>query len=315
MRIIEFIREGTVLLAPLYGEREAKAIALRLLQEVAGLNRYIHLTEPQASIREKTSGIEVEQRLQEGLQELVTGRPLQYVLGYAWFLEHKFRVCEGVLIPRPETEELVRHILKDYSSVRQESPVFSPEPLAVLDLCTGSGCIAWSLAAGLREKGRVYGCDVSEAALSLANGQEIFLSGKEDAPTWQSPCFFYCDVLRDDAAEVIAGDAGVEKFDLMVSNPPYVCESERALMHKNVLDFEPELALFVPDTNPLLFYRKIAALAARLLKPGGKLYFEMNERFGEQVIECMEIEGFSACRILKDIHEKERFAEGVLLDF
>lgn len=330
MQIIEFIREGVALLAPLYGEREAKAIALRLLQEVAGLNNYIHLTEPQAAIREKavsagqsagqsagSFGLAAEQRLQECLRELATGRPLQYVLGYAWFMEHKFRVCEGVLIPRPETEELVRYILKRSFSTPGGPGAALPHPLTVLDICTGSGCIAWSLAVGFGAGVQVYGCDISNRALEIAGEQEIsgdhgvFLSGNRGGIHRTGPRFFHCDVLGDDAAKGIAAN-GAEKYDVIVSNPPYVCDSERAQMHKNVLEFEPELALFVPDTDPLLFYRKIAELAARLLKPGGRLYFEINERFGVQVVECMEHEGLLQCRVLQDIHGKDRFAEGLL---
>lgn len=318
MQIIEFIRECIWLLTPLYGEREARAIALRLLQEVAGFNNYVHLTEPQALIREKVNAVRtgggedagrmVERRLRDCLPELATGRPLQYVLGYEWFMGHKFRVCEGVLIPRPETEELVRYIFKRHASAPGMTD--APESLAVLDICTGSGCIAHSLAAGFGKKGGVYGCDISQTALAVANGQEVFAAEKANEP----PRFFHCDVLREDAAAVIASHT-VGKLDIIVSNPPYVCDSERAQMHKNVLDFEPELALFVPDTDPLIFYRHLIQIARKRLKKQGKLYVEINERFGEQVLDCMLKEGFSECAVIQDLHGKDRFVEGVFLDF
>jgi release factor glutamine methyltransferase len=215
---------------------------------------------------------------------------LQYVLGYEWFCGHRFNVAPGVLIPRPETEELVREVVSSANGPDCEGNV------RVLDICTGSGCIAWSVAAELGKRAQVYGCDISPEALAIACGQEIDADVK----------FFECDILAPQAEEVIGAECGAAKFDIIVSNPPYVCECEKELMQKNVLDFEPELALFVPDDDPLRFYRRIAQLSGRLLKPGGKLFFEINERFGRETVEMLEETGFVGCRVLQDIFGKER---------
>ena len=241
--------------------------------------------------------------------ELETGRPLQYVLGVTEFCGHRFRVGEGCLIPRPETEELVSRIIDDLysddaadgntpsvmpgltSSVMPgltghlESP--DDSPFSILDLCTGSGCIAWSLAAEFPEA-MVYGCDLSDAALRYACRQRVKVRGAK-------PIFFTADVLAEPPA-------GLPKFDVIVSNPPYICDSERSAMRPNVLDFEPAEALFVPDDDPLRFYRAIARWADALLRPDGHLYLEINERFGPEVAAL-----FPGAGIVPDISGRDRF--------
>ena len=198
---------------------------------------------------------------------------------------------EGCLIPRPETEELVSRIIDDLSGTE-----IGEEPFNILDLCTGSGCIAWSLAAAFPEA-MVYGCDLSDAALRYACRQRVKVGGAK-------PIFFTADVLS-------APPAGLPKFDVIVSNPPYICDSEKAAMRPNVLDFEPSEALFVPDDDPLVFYRAIARWAGALLRPApsgadpqpaGRIYLEINERFGPEVAAL-----FPNSRLLQDISGRDRF--------
>ena len=334
MTLQEFISLVVERLSVHYPVQEAKAIAVRLLKEsIEGYKGYEHLVEPGRELEGfqlaeccAVAGARVgadnivksgcEEYLLKCAQRLATGEPLQYVLGYEWFCGHRFNVAPGVLIPRPETEELVREVVAhameaakniaagEAAQMEKGIPgvngaVASQETIGkikVLDICTGSGCIAWSVAAELGKRAQVYGCDISPEALAIACGQEIDADVK----------FFECDILAPQAEEVIGAECGAAKFDIIVSNPPYVCECERELMQKNVLDFEPELALFVPDDDPLRFYRRIAQLSGRLLKPGGKLFFEINERFGRETVVMLEETGFVGCRVLQDIFGKER---------
>lgn len=289
MTLQEFISLVVERLSVHYPVQEAKAIAVRLLKEsIEGYKGYEHLVEPGRNLEGFAAG--TEEYIFKCAQRLATGEPLQYVLGYEWFCGHRFNVAPGVLIPRPETEELVREVVSSANGPDCEGNV------RVLDICTGSGCIAWSVAVELGERADVYGCDISPEALAIACGQEIDADVK----------FFECDILAPQAEVVIGAECGAAKFDIIVSNPPYVCECEKELMQKNVLDFEPELALFVPDDDPLRFYRRIAQLSGRLLKPGGKLFFEINERFGRETVVMLEETGFVGCRVLQDIFGKER---------
>ena len=308
MTLREFIHTCIERLAPLYPEPEAKAIAFRLLEHFTDIPSYKYISEPdliidatqtrfpeahsepsiaagsrneehrmlhQAYARESAS-------LRSALEELEKGRPLQYLLGVAEFCGHRFKVREGCLIPRPETEELVARIIDDLSGSE-----IGDEPFNILDIGTGSGCIAWSLAAAFPEA-MVYGCDRSNEALGIACKQRVKLGGAK-------PIFFWADVLS-------APPAGLPPFDVIVSNPPYICDSERALMRSNVKDFEPAEALFVPDDDPLRFYAAIARWADALLRPGGRIYLEVNERFGPAVSAL-----FPASRVLQDINGKDRF--------
>jgi release factor glutamine methyltransferase len=287
-------------LSPLYPEEEAKAMAFRLLEHYCEIPSYKYISDPDlvlfdsASLRsdisspsqKKCSVNEISPAtLCTALDELSTGRPLQYVLGYTEFCGHRFKVGEGCLIPRPETEEVVSRIIDDLYEDTDDS--LDDDPFNILDLCTGSGCIAWSLAAEFPEA-MVYGCDLSDAALRYACRQRIKVGGAK-------PIFFTADVLA-------APPAGLPKFDVIVSNPPYICDSERAAMRPNVVDFEPAEALFVPDDDPLKFYHAIARWADALLRPDGHLYLEINERFGPDVAAL-----FPRSRLLPDIGGKDRF--------
>lgn len=299
MTLGAFINRAVESLAPLYPIEECKFLAVRLLKEmVDGYKGYEHLVEPQTELEHP--GVIA------ALERLATGEPLQYVLGYEWFCGHKFNVAEGVLIPRPETEELVKLVAEGAAGLLHLRE--SPDKIAILDICTGSGCIAWSLATRLPDA-EVYGCDISDKALEIASRQQIY----NDAGGQARVKFFECDILSARAEERIKRGSALGKFDIVVSNPPYVCESEKSLMRRNVLDYEPSLALFVPDSDPLKFYSAIARLSLNLLNPGGRLYFEINERYGEDTAKLLQQLGYSNCSIVKDIFGKERMACAELL--
>ena len=310
MTLREFIDLCVSRLAPLYPEPEAKAIGFRLLEHYLEIPSYKYISDPdfpilpddvdeavdpavpsRADIRQarrdpsRHARLDRASEMLEALDELATGRPLQYVLGFTEFCGHRFKVGEGCLIPRPETEELVSRIIEDLCS--EDDVANGDEPFNILDICTGSGCIAWSLAAEFPEA-MVYGCDLSDAALRYACRQRIKLHGAR-------PIFFTADVLADPPA-------GLPQFDVIVANPPYICDSERAAMRPNVLDFEPAEALFVPDNDPLKYYRAIARWASTLLRPQGRIYLEINERFGPDVAAL-----FPGSRILQDISGRDRF--------
>lgn len=223
--------------------------------------------------------------MQSVLERLKNNEPVQYVLGKTVFYGLPFTVNRDVLIPRQETEELIHWILKDSL----------PDLPSIIDLGTGSGCIPIVIK-DLWPSAKVYGADVSVDALNLA-GQNARLNGVDVE-------FFHFDILERDSLAFM-------KFDLMVSNPPYVRRSERNLMQQNVLGFEPDLALFVEDDDPLIFYRKIVDLAEGHLNRGGKLYFEINEAFGKELSQLMKDRGFVGVELKKDFSGKHRMLRGI----
>ena len=324
MLLPEFIREGAAALEALYPPEEARSLVLRLCSELLGVQSYTHIVEPGYVIEQgKFAALEV------ALGRLRSGEPLQYILGYQDFCGHRFRVTPDVLIPRPETELLVaeaaerlRGALKltpgataprsngpgcscapedsephnsdagEFEGVRPPIGSRSPGPRA-LDLCTGSGCIAWSVA--LAAPGaQVTGVDISGAALAVARAQN-----PGDSAT--VPLFIKADVLQ------LPEDFPGAPFDLITANPPYIRESERAAMHRNVLEHEPGLALFVPDEDPLKFYRAIALWAQRFLRPGGWGIAEINEALGEETAEVFRAAGLEKVKKTADFFGKERF--------
>lgn len=302
MNLQTFIGSSVERLSVHYPEQEAKAIAVRLLKELLqGYKGYEHLVEPDRELDSFSLAEDggAENFLLRCVERLAKGEPLQYVLGYEWFCGHRFNVAPGVLIPRPETEELVQQVVKGAGAISR-GPI-SRSAVKVLDICTGSGCIALSVAAQL-QGAEVFGCDISPVALDISRGQKVCSDGGEAAVSK----FFECDILSADALEVILSECGGGSFDIIVSNPPYVCECEKELMHKNVLDHEPHLALFVPDADPLRFYRRIGELSGSLLGRGGMLFFEINERFGKETVAMLEGMGFVDCRVLHDLFGKER---------
>lgn len=221
-----------------------------------------------------------EQELEDILQRLSRFEPLQYIEGRTLFLGREFWVAPGVLIPRPETEELVELMLKEI-----------PADARILDVGTGSGCIAISLAKELPDA-LVTAWDVSPEALSVArvNARKLQANVR----------FVECDVL---ACQV--DKAGL--YDVIVSNPPYVTEAEKADMEPNVLQWEPSLALFVPDDDPLRFYRRIAVLGRDMLADGGRLYFEINRAYGREMVEMLRTMGYVGVRVEKDLSQNDRF--------
>lgn len=223
----------------------------------------------------------------KAIERLKTGEPLQYVLGKAWFYGRDYHVTPAVLIPRQETEILVDEALKEIRRRKLSEP-------RCLDLCTGSGCIAWTMA--LDSPGaKVEAVDISLDALKVASSQP-FDTGLPAC----SPRFLQGDVLRPDSLD-IAGE-----YDVILSNPPYVRESEAALMHRNVLEHEPSLALFVSDDDPLIFYRCVAGIAARHLRRGGFGIVEVNEAFSGQVGALFSDVGLKGVRTIFDLCDKPR---------
>lgn len=221
-----------------------------------------------------------EQELEDILQRLSRFEPLQYIEGRTLFLGREFWVAPGVLIPRPETEELVELMLKEI-----------PADARILDVGTGSGCIAISLAKELPDA-LVTAWDVSPEALSVARANARKLQADVR--------FVECDVLACQVDEV-----GL--YDVIVSNPPYVTEAEKADMEPNVLQWEPSLALFVPDDDPLRFYRRIAVLGRDMLADGGQLYFEINRAYGREMVEMLRAMGYVGVRVEKDLSQNDRF--------
>jgi len=272
-----FIRESTVSLENTYPSPEARGMVLIMCEERLGVKSYTHIIEPGTQVPD-----DVLPQLQDDVRRLSSGEPLQYVLGGTMFHGHRFKVNPSVLIPRPETEMLVDEALSEASSCGR--------PVRVLDLCTGSGCIAWSVFLELPGS-EVVGVDISRDALSVAESQ---FSGA-------SPEFVLQDVLQ-------GGETfGRGEFDIILSNPPYVMSEEKALMRKNVLDYEPELALFVPDDDALVFYRAISRWMDACLRPGGLCLVEINEALGRETAGLFSDAGYKESSIIKDFFGKDRF--------
>lgn len=275
--------KGVETLMRVYPDQEAREIVFACLEHFAGTKRHTHIVEPQYEVSE-----EAVVRVMAAFERLSAGEPLQYVTGEAYFYGRTFSVTSDTLIPRPETELLCRLALDGLS-------LSSP---SVLDLCTGSGCIAWTLALEL-PRAQVTAVDISDGALAVASSQDF---SEEISRTGAvAPAFIKTDVL--------AGPSSFadKKFDLIVSNPPYVMDKEKALMRSNVLDHEPHLALFVSDDDPLVFYRAVADWAAQLLAPDGFGIVEINEALGEETAAVFRSRGFADAVVVKDLYEKDRF--------
>jgi release factor glutamine methyltransferase len=225
--------------------------------------------------------------------ELKNNKPIQYVLGEAEFYHLKFKVNESVLIPRPETEELVERIISSLNSVPYPTPPY------ILDIGTGSGCIPVSIKKNIPAAG-VYALDVSAAALETAKD-----NARQNAVEVN---FFRADILHE-TVENILSQAGVAMFDIIVSNPPYVLSSEKESLHPRVSGYEPHLALFVEDTDPILFYRRIATLSQKLLKKRGKIYFECHTDYTHLVQQMLVSAGFKDACIHTDLSGLARFSE------
>ena len=261
-------------LTSIYDENEARAVVRLVLEKHYGLTMSdIVLGKEQMLPAEELQAI---------IEQLLTGEPVQYVLGLAEFGPHCFRVAPGVLIPRPETYELCRWILQSTGG---------QPPCAILDIGTGSGCIACTLAAALPEA-EVTAWDISEEALNIA---------RENAKrTHVHVSFTQADMLN------LKDIVNRERWDMVVSNPPYICQKERAAMEQNVLEHEPSIALFVPDNDPLLFYRTIAEYGQKALKPDGWLYFEINPVYADDMREMLSVMSYHNIEIKEDQFGKQR---------
>lgn len=260
---------------PIYGDREASQIARMISEELLGWSRMEMLLS-----QDEECGVS-EESAERILREIGSGRPVQYIIGESDFCDMRFKVREGVLIPRPESEELVRWIVSD--SVGGCG--------SILDIGTGSGALAIALSRQLPNYA-VTALDVSREAIGVAQENCARLSPR---------------------VEIIEGDAlrGVElytsqSYDIILSNPPYIPRSEEVDMRINVTGYEPHLALFVPDDDPLIFYRQIARSAQKLLSSGGRLYYEIHENFADATKLMLENEGFARVEIRLDINDKAR---------
>lgn len=263
----------TCSLQNLYSSSELQGLTFIICKELLELDDIDIYLRKDIKLSEKKQCL-----LEQAVERLKNSEPIQYVTGKADFYGLRFRVEPGVLIPRPETEELVELILKE-----------NPDAAHILDIGTGSGCIALALARHLPEA-RVDAWDVSAKALNIARGNAEYLNIEVN--------FSQIDVL--------CAEPQKNKYDVIVSNPPYITEREKAVMEKNVLEWEPDLALFVPDADPLIFYRRIAELGREMLVPGGKLYFEINQQFGEETVALLDALEYKNIRLIKDLFENNR---------
>lgn len=295
MLLAEFVKAGTKALESLYPQKEARSIVLMLCEEVLGTENYTHIVEPEFKIDDKKLP-----DLEAAMERLKKMEPVQYVLGHTEFYGRTFKVDPAVLIPRPETELLCRDAIKLGMRVyRMRSPYGkNAEPVRILDLCTGSGCIAWTMALSIPGS-RVTAVDISDAALEVAAGQD-FASELKSKETFR-PEFIKADVL-DSEQEIELGS-----FDMVLSNPPYIMESEKEDMRRNVLEYEPESALFVPDDDPLLFYRAIARWSQRFMSPDGVGLSEVNETLARQTEAVFRAAGYAHTEIVRDLSDKNRY--------
>ena len=259
-------------LAPLYGEREASCIASVAAEYLCGFSRRDMIVDPEREVR-------LPGNFEDVVSQLENFRPVQYVVGRTEFCGREFCVGEGVLIPRPETEELVDWVVKTSDG----------GPCRILDIGTGSGCIAVSLATQLSESS-VTALDISAQALDYARRNALLNGVSVD--------FVEGDILDERL------DLGL--FDIIVSNPPYVPASDAGRMCRNVLDYEPHNALFVPDDEPLLFYRAVSRFAHRSLRAGGRLFFEIYENAAHRTAAMLEDAGFADVEIRNDLNSKPR---------
>lgn len=261
----------------LYDLEEIQGFYALLLREKMGINRAEAVLQSGRILEAST-----ETDCKEILNRLVNQEPVQYILNQTYFCGFPFVLNSNVLIPRPETEELVYWVVSKFSSKSKDS-------LKILDIGTGSGCIAVSLAK-LLPKANVSALDISKDALQTARENAIRNHVRID--------FIAADILKTGSLDTV--------FDVIVSNPPYVCNTEKSKMRENVMNFEPHEALFVPDANPLIFYEKITDLAIKSLNQNGQLFFEINEAYGNEVFDLLTEKGFSEVELKADLYGKNR---------
>jgi release factor glutamine methyltransferase len=265
-----------------YDELEAKANVYYLLYGRLMIDKTAIIANQTISVKQ-----EIMNTIHEDIVRLKLHEPVQYITGFSEFYELTVKVNPHVLIPRPETEELVDLIAEEHGG----------KALKILDIGTGSGCIALALKSKMPSS-QIYATDISNEALIIAN--ESAMINKLHVH------FMLSDILKENLP--------YHDFDLWVSNPPYVMESEKALMHENVLKYEPATALFVPDHDPLVYYRAILKKGHGHLKEGGKVYFEINEALGQEMLELIKKEGYVEGKIIKDLNGKDRIAVATKTD-
>lgn len=272
-----------------YETREAQSIIDLLLEEVCGITRVFRIMNPQHVLSD-----EQKNRLDDCAEKLSQGIPVQQVLGYEWFCGQRFKVTPHVLIPRPETAELVQWICEENKG-----------PVDILDIGTGTGCIALSLAR-LINNSQVLAIDLSTEALNVAR-ENSCQQGIDNV------YFAQCDILKSVDNSYFETQINHQlttyqphSFDIVVSNPPYICQQEAKEMSTLVLEHEPSLALFVPDSDPLLFYRAIAQFSLEHLRVGGKLYFEINAVYGVETCDLLRRMGYQEVTLRQDINGRDR---------
>ena len=285
MRVnIQTIKDIRIYLAKeleeIYQEKEISAISNIIIKTVTGIKRLHQLYMPEKKVNNEQAG-----RIFDICEELKTGKPLQYILGETVFYDCTIKVNNSTLIPRPETEELVDLIVRENKNFQGN----------IIDIGTGSGCIAVALAVNLPGS-LVTGADVSDDAIVIARENAVLNNVKVS--------FIKYDIFSADYERF-------EKADIIVSNPPYVRFSEKQYMNKNVVDFEPHLALFVADSDPLVYYRAIIDFAEKILVAGGKVYFEINEAMGKYMVQLLVSHGYSEIKIVEDLNCKDRIIKAI----
>ncbi len=276
-------------LAALYDERESDQIAHWVIENITGHSRsarILHKTDLLTKAQESS--------FTQYLKELLQWRPVQYVLGEAWFAGMRFFVDERVLVPRPETEELVEEVKREIEN--RKSKVESLQPLRVLDVGTGSGCIAISLKKK-KPQWEIWAVDLSTDALDVAKQNATNLAAEIN--------FVQIDMLNEKSR------ADLPVFDMIISNPPYIPLNDKAEMRENVLLHEPHLALFVSDDDPLIFYKEIISFANTHLKPTGSLFFEIHEQLAEQVVSILSANNYHQILLKQDMQGRDRMISAV----
>ncbi|WP_299471626.1 peptide chain release factor N(5)-glutamine methyltransferase [Mucilaginibacter sp.] len=270
-----------------YDTREIEAIALLVLEEITDMSRAKIKAFPEDDVPGEAA-----EKIQGILEELKTGRPVQYILGNTEFYGLNFLVNPATLIPRPETEELVEWTLSSVSSLK----LAVGSSVSILDIGTGSGCIAISLKKNL-PNAKVTAIDISPEALHTAKQNAVINDVEVE--------FIEQDILNTKF------EIEHSKFEIIISNPPYVTLIDKAQMHQNVTGFEPHTALFVPENDPLIFYKAIADFAVKQLSENGLLFFEINENFGKETVELLTDKGFTDIELRKDMSGRDRMMKAV----
>ena len=271
----------------IYGKDEVNSFFYLLIEHYFDLERFVLAIQPELIIDKEQETV-----IFQALSKLKLEKPIQHIIGTAYFMDLDFKVNEHVLIPRPETEELVRWILDDVKDVKQS--------LTILDMGTGSGCIPISLDKNLTNA-KVFGLDISTEVLKVADENNRLLGASVN--------FFNADILSLDKETAIKELD--QKFDIIISNPPYVRELEKEEMQNNVIDHEPGLALFVPDEDPLKFYSAVVNFAADHLSEDGCLYLEINQYLGKEKMSLLEKSNFKTIELRKDMFGNDRMIKGI----